>query len=123
MKEYKLRFDLLPPNANAYARTHWTLRHNLLRQWTVMAQSAASASGITEPLSRFELCAIFYVHRMRDLDNLAAMLKIPIDALRHARAIKNDSPRNMCRLTTEQVKMHKGSEQCLEIILREVESE
>lgn len=123
MNTYRLVFEMLPPNANAYARMHWRVRHETLQMWTGYAQALRAAFVITQPLDKFEIEATFYVHRLRDLDNLTAMLKMPIDALRHAGIIANDNPKHLVKLDADQRQIYKLQSEFLEMILREVRDE
>lgn len=100
------QFDILPPNANAYARMHWRVRGELRDQWIYLIKSQLNEqvrSGTPPNLGEALVIAKMLVNRRRDEDNLHAMMKLPLDALRHAGVIVNDSPRHIKLHVTQEL--------------------
>ena len=114
----------LPPSPNWMLRAHWSKRRKLKSNyaWEMLSQMkplAKPGSIITGP--GFETAHITitrYAVQLLDPDNLPASMKIPIDALRLAGVIVDDSPAHITLEVTQQRVNHR-KEQRVEIEVTE----
>jgi len=83
----------LPPNIlNPRRHGHWNAIAAAKRKYVAAAVRTIEARRIPH-FERADYRATFCVATLRDEDNLTAMLKYPLDALKAAGVIRDDSPR------------------------------
>lgn len=85
---------LLAPSLNGpkgLIRMHWATYRRVRERWTLEIRSQLGPRRPRLAQSRVEVVRRYATHAL-DPDNLAASLKVPLDALRHAGVIADDDP-------------------------------
>jgi len=91
-------------------RMHWTQRRRTKEQITLaVLASLPSRRRVAGPVRlRYTLR---YARARRDLDNLGASLKYPLDALVSAGVLEDDSPEHVAELVLRQEKVARVADQ------------
>ena len=111
----------IPPSPNKWLRMHWraSLKGRKALKDEYYWEFCRQGGQVRPQFSRARVTIIRYAIRMMDKDNLYGSIKQVIDALRLACIIENDTEGHIT-LTVTQQRVHKRSEQRVEIEVEEL---
>lgn len=123
-RSYAVQIHELAPGPNGtkgLIRMHWTQYMKLLKRWTMDLRS--QRPGSFDPIQHCDITITRYHtgHGIRDIDNLYASCKVPLDALQHAGWIEEDDVDHIHELRVRQVRVGKREEQKTLIHIQEVD--
>ena len=116
---WTLQLPWLPPGLNGpqgLMRMHWSQKRKAGEAAYLLVRAALPSTPPPKPPLRLTY-VLRYARQPRDLDNLAASLKLPLDALVKARALPDDNPGVVAELVLRQEKVPTVKEQGITITL------
>ena len=123
---WRISVARLPKSLNGSGgmlRQHWAKRHKAQKEWDALIWPlVACAAAPPKPPLRL-IYTRRYARLPMDLDNAAASLKQPLDALVRSGAIEDDGPQIIAELVTRQVKVAKVAAQGITIELETIEGQ